>query len=274
MTPFRFRPAFRVPLALAGAALFAGAAPADAQRPLASTDAQRGVEANPFDTADDVEAGRSHFASRCANCHGADGRGDRGPDLTRDVYRHGDSDRAIFMNVLGGIPGTGMPSVRLSDKEMWQIVAYVRSLRGPAEAASSGDPAAGRESFARHDCGRCHFVDGSGGRLGPDLSAVGWRRPPAHLRASIVDPGDDVEDDYRQIRVTDRAGATTVGVLRNEDAWSLLLLDTEGRLRAFSKADLRTLDRPDASLMPSFDGRLDEPELDDLVAYLSSLRRR
>lgn len=274
MTPFRFRPAFRVPLALAGAALFAGAAPADAQRPLASTDAQRGVEANPFDTADDVAAGRSHFASRCANCHGADGRGDRGPDLTRDVYRHGDSDRAIFMNVLGGIPGTGMPSVRLSDKEMWQIVAYVRSLRGPAEAASSGDPAAGRESFARHDCGHCHFVDGAGGRLGPDLSAVGWRRPPAHLRASIVDPGGDVEDDYRQIRVTDRAGATTVGVLRNEDAWSLLLLDTEGRLRAFSKADLRILDRPDASLMPSFDGRLDEPELDDLVAYLSSLRRR
>jgi len=189
------------------------------------------------------------------------------------VYRHGNSDRAVFMNILSGIPGTGMPSVRLSDKEMWQIVAYVRTLRRPAGEVVPGDRAAGRELFSRHDCGRCHFVEGVGGPLGPDLSAIGWSRSASHLRASVVDPADDIEDDYRQIRVTDHSGARTQGVLRNEDAYSILLLDTGGRLRGFSKADLESIERPELSLMPSFDGRLNDQELDDLVAYLSSLRR-
>ena len=258
---------------LVGAALLWGDGPVVAQRPLASIDAQRGVDANPHSTTEDVAAGNKNFDSRCAGCHGPDGRGDRGPDLTRDVYRHGTSDRAIFMNILNGIPGTSMPSVRLSDKEMWQIVAYIRTLRRPAAAALPGDTSAGRELFARHDCGHCHFVDGVGGRLGPDLTSIGWSRSPAHLRASMVDPADDIEDDYRQVRVIDHSGVPTQGVLRNEDPYSLLLLDTAGRLRAFAKADLQSIERPETSLMPSFAGQIPDPELDDLVAYLSSLRR-
>ena len=260
--------------ALPAAVLLVTAAPAAAQRPLASIDAQTGVDANPYTSEEDVEVGGELFASRCSVCHGADGRGDRGPDLTREVYRHGNSDRAIFMNILSGIPNTGMPSVRLSDKEMWQIVAFVRSLRAPAEMAETGDPDAGRELYARHDCGRCHFVNGEGGRLGPELSTIGWSRPPVHLRASIVDPGGDIEDDYRQVRVVGAGGSPTAGVLLNEDSYSIQLLDMAGRLRSFMKSDIDDIERPEVSLMPSFAGRLDDPELDDLVAYLSSLRRR
>lgn len=267
-------PAFLRRVAPVAAGVLLAVAPAAAQRPLASIDAQQGVTTNPYTSEADVEAGRAAFASRCVTCHGADGRGDRGPDLTREVYRHGNSDRAIFMNILSGIPGTGMPSVRLSDKEMWQIVAFVRSLRQPAEAAETGDPGAGRELYARHDCGRCHFIDGRGGRLGPDLSTIGWSRSPVHLRASIVDPGGDIEEDYRQVRVVGADGARTQGVLLNEDVYSIQMLDAAGRLRAFSKSDVQDIERPAASLMPSFDARLDERELDDLVAYLSSLRRR
>lgn len=260
--------------ALLVAALLAFAPPAAAQRPLASIDAQRGVDANPYTSDEDVEVGGELFASRCSVCHGADGRGDRGPDLTREVYRHGNSDRAIFMNILSGIPNTGMPSVRLSDQEMWQIVAFVRSLRAPAEMAETGDADAGRELYVRHDCGRCHFVSGEGGRLGPELSTIGWSRSPVHLRASIVDPGGDIEEDFRQVRVVGADGRPTVGVLLNEDSYSVQLLDMAGRLRSFMKSDLEELESPEVSLMPSFAGRLDDTELDDLVAYLSSLRQR
>ena len=272
MMPVVFR-SVRV-AALAAAGVLAAALPAFAQRPLASIDAQRGVDANPYTAEEDVAAGGELFASRCSICHGADGRGDRGPDLTRRVYRHGNSDRAIFMNILSGIPNTGMPSVRLSDKEMWQIVAYVRSLRAPAEMAETGDPGAGRALYVRHDCGRCHFVNGEGGRLGPELSTIGWSRSPVHLRASIVDPGSDIEDDYRQVRVVGYGGAPAVGVLLNEDSYSIQLLDMAGRLRSFMKSDVDEIESPQVSLMPSFAGRLDDTELDDLVAYLSSLRQR
>ena len=264
---------FRIVAFVATGVLLA-AAPAAAQRPLASLDAQRGVDSNPYNSEEDVAVGAELFASRCVTCHGAEGRGDRGPALTREVFRHGNSDRAIFMNILSGIPGTGMPSVRLSDKEMWQVVAYVRSLRAPAEMAETGDPDAGQELYVRHDCGRCHFVSGEGGRLGPELSTIGWIRSPVHLRASLVDPGGDIEDDYRQVRVVRAGGTPTVGVLLNEDSYSIQLLDMAGRLRSFMKSDIEEIERPQASLMPSFAGRLDDPELDDLVAYLSSLRRR
>ena len=261
-------------VALAAAGVLTAALPAAAQRPLASIDAQTGVDANPYTSDEDVAVGEELYASRCSVCHGPEGRGDRGPDLTRQVYRHGNSDRAIFMNILSGIPNTGMPSVRLSDKEMWQIVAYVRSLRAPAEMAETGDADAGRALYARHDCGRCHFVDGEGGRLGPELSTIGWSRSPVHLLASIVDPGGDIEDDYRQVRVVGADGSPTVGVLLNEDSYSIQLLDMAGRLRSFMKSDIDEIERPQVSLMPSFAGRLDDPELDALVAYLSSLRRR
>ena len=116
--------------------------------------------------------------------------------------------------------------------------------------------------------------DGDGGRLGPELSTIGWSRSPVHLRASIVDPGGDIEDDYRQVRVVGADGSPTVGVLLNEDSYSIQLLDMAGRLRSFMKSDIEEIERPQVSLMPSFAGRLDDPELDDLVAYLSSLRRR
>ena len=242
-----------------------------AQRRVASIDAQRGTTDNPFTSAADVEAGRTAFQSRCASCHGFDGTGNRGPDLTAGVFRHGSSDRALFLNVLNGIPNTGMPSVRLSDKEMWQIVAYVRSLSragGPVE----GDPVAGQQLYARAACGRCHWIDGTGGRLGPDLTAVGWRRSATYLRTSLIEPDHDIDAAYRQVTVRPRGGDVVRGVLRNEDVFSIQLLDSQERLRSFAKADLDRIERSAQSLMPALASRFDDGDVTNLVAYLASLK--
>ena len=179
--------------------------PLAAQRRVASLDAQQGRTENPFTSAEDVDAGRTSFQSRCASCHGFDGTGNRGPDLTRGVFRHGSSDRALFLNILNGIAGTGMPSVRLSDKEMWQIVAYVRSLSRRGRPVA-GDSVAGRQVYEGTACVQCHWIDGQGGRLGPELTSVGWRRSAMHLRASILDPDDDIDAGYRQVTVRVRGG--------------------------------------------------------------------
>lgn len=258
---------------LACVLLLAWVTPARAQRAVASIDAQQGTANNPFTSPEDVETGGRAFRSRCAGCHGIEGTGNRGPDLTRDRFRHGSSDRALFMNILSGIPGTGMPSVRLSDKEMWQIVAFVRSLGRPTDAVVPGDPTAGRTVYGRAACDRCHWVNGTGGRLGPDLSGVGWVRSATHLRAAIVAPDDHIDENYRQVRVMTRAGEPIPGILLNEDAFSIQLLDNGERLRSFSKADLQEIAREDGSMMPSFAGRFDERELTDLIAFLASLRR-
>ncbi len=64
----------------------------------------------------------------------------------------------------------------------------------PARAQLSAFQAAKAEALlrARLPCLGCHMLAGVGGRIGPDLSAVGARRPTAFLRAMIVDPAGTV----------------------------------------------------------------------------------
>ena len=246
--------------------------PLSAQRRVASLDAQQGRTENPYTSTEDVAAGQTAFVSRCAQLSRV--RRDGQPaDPTSHAVSFGTvaATAPCFSNILNGIPRTGMPSVRLSDKEMWQIVAYVRSLSqagGPVE----GSPDTGRRVYDQAACGRCHWIDGEGGRLGPDLTSVGWRRSAAHLRASILAPDDDIDADYRQVTVRPRSGGATRGILLNEDAFSIQLLDSLERLRSFAKTDLVGVERATASLMPSFEGRFSAEDITNLVAYLASLR--
>src|SRR5207244_2869748 len=57
---------------------------------------KRGKERNPFDSAADAEIGRKYFLGHCAHCHGPQGEGGRGVNLTTGQYRHGGSDRELF----------------------------------------------------------------------------------------------------------------------------------------------------------------------------------
>ena len=81
--------------------------------------------------------GRKHYLRHCQICHGYDGRAlenidYEAADLTApDMWRYGTSDGEIFVNTRDGA-GDEMPPFRsqLKDKEIWQVVHYVRSL-GP-----------------------------------------------------------------------------------------------------------------------------------------------
>jgi mono/diheme cytochrome c family protein len=73
-----------------------------------------------------VAHGRTLFLDSCAHCHGADARGDEGPDL-HDVQV---SDRYIGNIITHGIPHE-MPSFakKLGAPEIGALTAYIRSLR-------------------------------------------------------------------------------------------------------------------------------------------------
>lgn len=92
---------------------------------------------NPFPgDPDSIARGEALFAANCAQCHGADGRGD-GPaavgldpppaPLTVHVPLHGDGD--LFQFISDGIAGTAMPAWadRLSETERWDLVNFLRS---------------------------------------------------------------------------------------------------------------------------------------------------
>ena len=63
-------------------------------------------------------------------------------------------------------------------------IAGARAPIVNAPAVTSPSVLAGRELFARNGCGACHSINGKGGKIGPDLTHVGSRRPDAewHVR--------------------------------------------------------------------------------------------
>lgn len=79
-----------------------------------------------------ADKGAQVFATRCASCHGPDGRGLIGPNLTDSFELHGSSRVDIYRTVRGGVPGTAMPAwgEQLTGGEVLAAAAYAISLRG------------------------------------------------------------------------------------------------------------------------------------------------
>jgi len=249
-----------LPLALLLAAL-----PALAQTPLS----------NPHNTPADRAAGARIFRSHCPPCHGTKATGGTGPDLTTGVFFHGSTDADLYRNISEGIPGTAMPDQFFNGVQIWQIVAYVRSLSQTAShTALKGNPANGKLLVAQKGCTGCHLIRGEGGVYGPDLSFIGSQRSAAYLRESILDPGASVAQDYWTAKIVMNDNSPHTGFLMNQDTWAVQILDFKSGLMTIPRAGMKDFGIDRGSTMPSYKGKLTDAELDDIVSYLASLQRQ
>jgi putative heme-binding domain-containing protein len=226
-------------------------------------------------TAFDIEDGGRAFRNTCANCHGPDGDQIAGIDLGRGQFRRPFTDQELVNIIRNGLPSTPMPATNVSEAQAVKIVAYLRSTAESRRTVSvSGDVARGKAIFdGKGACSSCHRVNGTGSRLGPDLSRVGQVRRIIELEQSLLDPASEVLPANRFYRVTTRDGGTITGRLLNHDTFTVQMLDSKEQLRSFVKADLR--EHGFASTpMPSYRGRLDAQETADVVSYLTSLKGR
>jgi len=223
-----------------------------------------------------AERGRLAFRIFCAPCHGIHADGGRGPDLTLGTYSAGDKDADLFRVISRGVPGTEMEAygARLPDIDIQALVAYIRSVARSNQAPVHGNAAAGETIFwNKGACGQCHRVGTKGSSLGPDLTSVGRQRSVAYLTTSLLKPDADITPRYGTVTVVTRDGKKIVGVERNFDNFSAQLVDVSGKYYSFEREDVTSMKREPKSLMPSTYGKLLSPgEVDDLVAYLSSLR--
>ena len=145
--------------------------------------------------------GRRLFAERCAECHGPNGGGGIGPNLTDNHWLDGGSPSEIHATIRDGVHLEGMPgwSWSLRPDEIWLAAAFVESLRGSdvpngkppeGERWQPGSPSAsrraaltatlqavvadaaalerGREIYLGR-CLPCHGPEG-GGLIGPNLT--------------------------------------------------------------------------------------------------------
>jgi cytochrome c oxidase cbb3-type subunit 3 len=230
---------------------------------------------NPYTSASDVERGKRLFASNCAVCHGPQGAGGRGANLAQSRLRRATDDTSLFFVIRQGIPGTEMPPGWwvLNEREIWQVAAYVRSLGRIAVENVPGDARAGGHLFRDNGCMGCHQVGAEGGRLGPALTEIGARRGAAYLRAKVLDPTSSLPEEFLQVDVVTSDGKPISGIRLNEDPYSIQIRDLSDRLLSFWKDELVSIRKqPGRTPMPGFRSRLSDRELDDVVAYLVSLR--
>ncbi len=247
--------------------------------------AQEPEAGNSFTSAEDVDAGAQIYRTQCANCHAVNGTGALGPDLTGVQFRHSSESSALFRVISLGVPGSPMVASRLSNKQIWQLIAFIRKRsEESSQQILPGSPVEGKRLFrGRGQCLSCHIINGEGGRLGPDLSDIGWRRSSRYLRDFVSRPNAqmgsnrqifvDLYRRYWPITVIDRAGTVIEGVVLSEDTYSLQLMDRTEHLHSILKRDVREIQRAEHSAMPAYEERLASDELDHLIAYLCTLRR-
>jgi len=277
--PMRFRPPGQFVLAAILAIFLAAIAFADDRNPLAGDPKA-------------AKAGEYEFRINCALCHGLGARGGgRGPDLTRAQKKYAHSDAEMFQVISNGIPGTAMPAngtngqgVGMTDEEIWQIVTYIRSLEMKAPAKVLGNPAHGKELFyGDANCSLCHMVNGKGGRLGPELTAVGGsrtreaiidsvRNPSRRLAWGLTEATKEFPQEYESATAVTADGKEIKGVTLNEDSFSVQIMDSNEQIHLLEKDKLRSFHKTRESAMPKYEPDvLSDKDLEDIVAYLISV---
>jgi putative heme-binding domain-containing protein len=142
-----------------------------------------------------------------------------------------------------------------------------------AAAGLAADAAAGKAIFdGKGGCGACHSIGDRGANMGPDLGEIGIRRSAKSLRLSLIDPDAEIYKEYYTVVVVTKSGETIRGLALNEDDLSIQIRDINGNPTSFLKENLKTTYREQRSIMPSFATRLSGTEIDDVVAYLRTLK--
>ncbi len=117
------------------------------------------------------------------------------------------------------------------------------------------------------------MVNGDGGELGPDLSRIGSGRPRAALTKKIRTPSETIRPGYDPVTLVLRDGQRIRGVKKNEDEFSIQVMDLRQRIQGYVKANLTEVVAEKQSAMPGYGpAQLSDGDLDDLLSYLSTLR--
>lgn len=213
--------------------------------------------------------GRPIFEARCAACHGLDGHGGEAPNIATAPAVQALSDAQLTTVIHDGHTG-GMPGFAsmLSDAEIASVVSFLRELQHGVGPAVQGNVTNGKTLFfGSAGCSQCHAIKGEGGFMAADLSSVPL--PADDIRSAITSP--PVSSTGVLTTVILKNGRKISGLARNEDNFSIQMIDTKGALVSIEKADTSKIDRATVPYMPSdYATKLTPSDLQDLVAYVAS----
>lgn len=183
-----------------------------------------------------------------------------------------DPDPRLLDRVPAVASSLGVPTPKLAEP------------RPPAQAADvlgrleDADPARGAKLFADArgaNCAACHRAGEHGvGGIGPELSDLGLRSPPAAIVESILQPSATIIEGYRVSTLVLDDGRSLTGLVLDDTPDTVRVIDTAGRSTSVRKDAIEERAMQQVSLMPSgYDRTLSAEELADLVAFLLAQKR-
>ena len=140
-----------------------------------------------------------------------------------------------------------------------------------------GEAVQGKELFVNGQklaCAICHSVDGRGGKVGPDLFAVGDRFGRGDLIKAVLFPSETIAVGYGATTVQTKTDAEYLGVIKQAtDSW-IELMGIDAKLMRIATGDIKAQHGSNVSLMPEgLHASLSLQEFTDLIGYLVSLKQ-
>ena len=117
------------------------------------------VQANA--TGADATAGKQLFERHCALCHGIEGKGGRGPGLNRVQLAHAPDDTALKSIISDGISPDMPAGWFLTDEDVANLAAYVRSFSKIPSEPLPGDTVSVRHTAEPTNCRPCGLFGSS-----------------------------------------------------------------------------------------------------------------
>jgi putative heme-binding domain-containing protein len=141
-----------------------------------------------------------------------------------------------------------------------------------------GDLARGKQILAESQkndlqCLKCHTIQGVGGNVGPDLSAIGKKASRENLFESMLFPSKAIADQYLSWIIETQNGLQLTGLIVEETPDHITLRDANAKDTKIAKKDIASREKSAVSLMPAdLLAYMTEDDLVDMVAYLLTLK--
>jgi len=140
-----------------------------------------------------------------------------------------------------------------------------------------GDPARGKDLFAAEQktmCLKCHSVDGTSSKAGPDLAFIGDKFPRRDLITAVLQPSDTIAVGYGSTTIQTKSDEELTGIIKQASASQVEIMGADGKLVKFPTGEIAVQHENTISLMPEgLQTGLSPQEFTDLIEYLVTLKQ-
>ncbi len=143
-------------------------------------------------------------------------------------------------------------------------------------AQNTGVASRGSVLYQRLSCKSCHRISGSGGQVGPDLTAIGTTLSPERITEELLWPNRQIKEGYTTLQVLTSDGKIHQGYERrtreSQKNGSVILQElATNRMITLKKQDIEVQQQAGSPMPMGLTSVLSEPQLLDLIRYLSEL---